>query len=288
MQNAESIKNALKSRLLDMVESRGEYLKYAEFLAVIGIKINNRTLLLSSCLDDVTRRYIDGICERVTHDCSGGTPAKISIDSDLYQIFGRSGVARSLKQSLVADDDAGLETDNNVVDRYLDILDFEAIAKAINVQAASLKEEGLAMMGKIIIDELNLRSEYWSAPRLDKNRVVCRSYAFNYWHANAKIANLKTLQNGFSTIENEAGLAFGSAMADYITAAGNLCYGQEKIASRTVCGKGGHLEIHCFKDKHEYRFSKTAFDAILAFLTINGHPDATDAMMANLYGAEAA
>ncbi|MDO9104631.1 MAG: hypothetical protein Q7U57_06675, partial [Methylovulum sp.] len=46
MQNAESIKNALKSRLLDRVESRCEYLKHAEFLVVIGIKINNRTLFV--------------------------------------------------------------------------------------------------------------------------------------------------------------------------------------------------------------------------------------------------
>lgn len=71
-------------------------------------------------------------------------------------------------------------------------------------------------------------------------------------------------------------MSLGVAISEYISAVKDLSWSREKIASRTAFGKGGHLEIHCFKDKHEYRFSLQAFDALIAFLMLNGEADAAD------------
>ncbi|MDO9142017.1 MAG: hypothetical protein Q7U38_16980, partial [Methylobacter sp.] len=97
-----------------------------------------------------------------------------------------------------------------------------------------------------------------------------------YNDAYSKINELAALKNAFGLIEKESGVSFGVAMDEYISAIQNLNWSSEKIASRSVFGKGGHLEIHCFKDKHEYRFSVQTFDTLMAFLMINGEADAAD------------
>ncbi len=124
------------------------------------------------------------------------------------------------------------------------------------------------------------------APTRKGNRIICHGRAFNYYDSFSKVRELMTLQEAFSEIETTSGISFGTAMSEYITAAKQLNSRQEKIPSRTVFGKGKHLEIHCFKDKHEYRLSIPAFDAVVAFLTINGEADvAEDILNANLLEA---
>ena len=87
---ADSIKSTIKSRLLEMLESRREFLSHRSFLETLGVKIKNDRLYLSECIESVAKKYIEDLCKKLTAQYSNGTPAEISVNSDLYMVISRS------------------------------------------------------------------------------------------------------------------------------------------------------------------------------------------------------
>jgi hypothetical protein len=277
--NAESIKSTTKSRLLEMVESRHELIKHAEFLSSLGVSVKDSRLYIGDCIESVADNYLENLCKKLSDQHSNGTPAKISLDSNLYRII--SGRTRSrhnvFLEQFWGHRDGDLNGDKALVDSYLFEVDFETIAESINNQVTSLADKGLNLLALKIIDKLNLKCmDGYYAPYLKSGRIICQTWSFNYHDAYTKMGDLMALRDAFNLIEKDAGLSFGSAINEYLEAVRGLSWSKEKIASRSVFGKGGQLEIHCFKDKHEYRFSIQAFDALIAFLMINGEADAAD------------
>lgn len=199
------------------------------------------------------------------------------MDSNLYKVISNRSRRESFAEKFWSHTDGDLEADKSLIEAYLAEVKFDAIAESINEQVESLEEKGLNLLAGKIIDRLNLKCERdYYEPYKKAGRIVCQTWSVNYHDAYSKVNELTALMDAFSIIEKESGVSFGVAISEYISAIKNLSWSREKIASRTVFGKGGHLEILCFKDKHEYRFSIQAFDALIAFLMINGEADAAD------------
>lgn len=287
---ANSIESAIKTRLLEMAESRYDLLKQASRLSSLGVDTKNTSLYIGSCLESVADAYINNLCRNLTAEHAGGTPAEIQVDQNLYRIISSRSCSRDFSYSFHEHTDGDLEADKEMALKFLNAVDFEKIAKIINEQMAGLVETGLNIFAKKIISLLNLDSSrgYYEPYRGRSNRIVCPAWAVNYYDSHSKIRDLLVLKNAFEVVEREAALSFGVTLDEYIQAAQRLNWQCEKIPSRSVFGKGGHLEIHCFKDKHEHRFSIQAFDAILAFLTINGEADIADKLMSKAGLLEAA
>jgi|GEM_PF-872358 len=289
---AESLEKTLKCRLIDAVESRCELMKSASHLKILGVDIGNLNANALNCMDEVAKQYIDDLCKKLTVHYANGTPAKIELNRELYQVgyFHRCG-NRLTRQTvdLFHDCDNGenLEKEKGLIDFYLSNLDFTAIAAEINRQALALGNEGLRLIALDITDWLGLRY-LRRGVTVRSGRIVIGCYPFRYSNVWETINKLKNLQAGLALIENDAGLSFGNAITDLIKAADYLNYDYQIIASRTKCGKGGNLEIHCFKDKHEYRFTREGFDAILAFISLNGFEDVANQVLDALNMAEAA
>lgn len=280
MQTAEIVKNNIRSRLQEMIESRHALLNHANFLSSLGVEIKDNRLHLCRCFESVAKTYIDGLCQKLTQEHANGTPAKIKIDPELYCIIGSRAASRALSLLFNNADDYSLDDEKSLIDKYLTEIDFECIADEINTQAEQLKDTGIGIFARQIIDQMNLSNlDGYYSPYRKNSRIICKTWAFNYLHNHSEISKLETLKNAFNAIEEDAGITFGPSIREYIFAAGKLHWKCEKIPSRTIFGKGGHLEIHCFKDKHEYRFSSQAFDALMAFLTINGKSDVVDNIM---------
>lgn len=287
---ANSIESAIKNRLLEMAEARHELIKQASRLSSLGVDVKNTSLYIGSCLESVTDTYINNLCRKLTAEHAGGTPAEIRVNPDLYKIISDRSRDRDFSYSFHEHADGDLDADREMVLKFLNAVDFEKIAEVINEQIAGLVETGLNIFAKKIISLLNLESSrgYYEPYRGRSNRIICLARAFDYYDSHSKISDLLVLKNAFEVVKQEAVLSFGVALDEYIRSAQQLNWQCEKIPSRSVFGKGGHLEIHCFKDKHEYRFSIQAFDAIVAFLTINGEADIADKLMSKAGLLEAA
>ena len=281
----DSIKSTIKSRLLEMLESRREFLSHGSFLETLGVKVKNDRLYLSECVEAVAKKYIEDLCGKLTAQYSNGTPAEISVDSDLYKVITRRN--RELEFSEVVGNDA--EKERAFIERFLSVVDFEQIAGEINQQTKKLGATGLEIFADKIIHQLHLGNVGgYYAPYRKGRLIICQTYPLNYNDNYRKLSELALFSNALKEIEKQSGVQFGTALEAYMEAGRNLCYGREKIASRTVFGKGGNLEICCFKEKHEFRFTDKAFEALLAFLTINGKADPVDAVMAKTGLLEAA
>lgn len=288
---SETIKSAIQSRLLEMVESRHELIKHVQFLSDLGISVRDSRLYIGECFEAVAENYLGNLCGKLSNQHSNGTPAKVALDSDLYKAI--SSRTRSRKEVFAeqfwSHTDGDLEADKALIEVYLAEVKFDAIAVSINEQVGCLEEKGLNMLACRIIDRLNLKCERgYYEPYKKAGRIICQTWSVSYHDAYSKVNELAVLKDAFSIIENESGVSFGVAISEYISAVKDLSWSREKIASRSVFGKGSHLEIHCFKDKHEYRFSIQAFDALIAFLMLNGEAVAADRVIEKMGLQEAA
>ena len=289
---AESLEKTLKSRLIDAVEKRCALMNSASYLKILGVDVGNLNAGTLNCMDEVAKQYIDDLCKKLTAHYANGTPAKIELNRESYQVGYHHRCGNRLTRQTVdlfheCDNGESFDKEIGLIDVYLKRLDFAAIAAEINRQVSELGNEGLRLIANSITDWLGLRYLRRGVAVRSK-RIVIGCYAFRYSTVWETIRTLKNLQAGLALIEKDAGLSFGNAITDLIKAADDLNYNRQVIASRTACGKGGNLEIHCFKDKHEYRFTKEAFDAILAFISLNGFEDVANQVLDALNMAEAA
>jgi hypothetical protein len=272
-----SIQSNIQSRLLEMVESRHELIKHAQFLFDLGISVSDSRLYIGECFEAVAENHLENLCRKLSSQHANGTPARVSLNSDLYKVISSRSRREKFAEQFWSHIDGDLEVDKALIEVYLAEVKFEAIAESINQQVKSLEEKGLNMLACKIIDRLNLKCERgYYEPYKKAGRVICQTWSVSYHDIYSKVSELAALMDAFSIVEKESGVSFGMAINEYISAVKNLSWSREKIASRTVFGKGGHLEILCFKDKHEYRFSIQAFDALTAFLMINGEAEAAD------------
>lgn len=286
---SESIKSTIQSRLLEMVESRHELIKHARFLIVLGVSVKDSKLYLYECLENVTKSYLENLCEKLSRQYSNGTPAKVTLDPDSYRVISKWNRHDEVAEQFWSHKDGDLEADKALVEVYLSDVKFDVIAASINEQVGVLEETGLNMLARKIIDRLNLECERgYYEPYKKNGRVICQTWAVNYIDSYSKVKELSVLKDALGIIENESGVSFGVAISEYISAVQNLSYSREKIASRSVFGKSSHLEIHCFKDRHDYRFSIQAFDALIAFLMLNGEAVAADRVIEKIGSQEAA
>jgi len=63
MQTAEIVKNNIRSRLQEMIESRHELLNHANFLSSLGVEIKDNRLHLCRCLN-LLQKPILMVCVR--------------------------------------------------------------------------------------------------------------------------------------------------------------------------------------------------------------------------------
>lgn len=286
---AESIKSTIKSRLLEMVESRHELIKQAQFLSTLGISIKDSKIYIGECFESVAECYLQNLCGKLSSQHSNGTPATVLLNVELYKVISSRSRCGTFAEQFWSHVDGDLEADKSLIESYLAEVKFDAIAESIKEQLASLEEKGLNMLARQIIDQLNLKCvRGYYEPYQKSGRVICRTWPVKYIDAYSKINELVTLKHAFNIIEKESEMSFGNTLDDYISALKNLNWSQETIVSRTVFGKGGHLEIYCFKDKHEYRFSVQVFDALVAFLMINGEAEIADKIIETTALREAA
>ena len=290
---AESIKSTIKSRLLEMIESRREFLRHGSFLETLGVKTKDTRLYLSECVESVSKKYIEDLCKKLTAQHSNGTPAEISVDSDLYMVITRRDRELEFSEAVgygqSSNTDTEAEKEMAFIERYLSAVNFEQIVCEINKQTEKLGATGLEIFADKIIYQLHLANmDGYYSPFRKGRWVICQAYPLNYNDCYKKLSELSLLSNALNEIEKESGVQFGSALEEYMNAGNNLRYGRETIASRTVFGKGGNLEICIFKEKHQYRFSEKAFEALMAFLTINGKADQVDVIMSKTDLLEAA
>lgn len=292
MDQPNQLKENITDRLNEMIESRFELIKNAQFLSILGIE--NKTssyYYIHNCIEAVAEGVITQLCEKLTRQWANGTPARITVDNSLYKLASDRYRDNPIRDYFIRHQDGELERDKQLVDVYLSHVDFERIAQSIQEQINHLEGEGLAMLAASLADEFGLRYLDRRNPFSVKNGwIICESYAPNWNHSfdSHRQTRYAHILSSFRFIREDAGVDLEPSFEAYVGAVRQLSYDRPKIESRTVFGKGSSLQIACFKDKIEYRFTRSAFEAIAAFLMLNGFESQAGDVLARLNTLQAA
>ncbi|WP_445370044.1 hypothetical protein ACH518_00050 (plasmid) [Methylomonas sp. HW2-6] len=292
MASLENLETVITDRLNEMIESRFELIKNAQFLSVLGI--DNKTTsayYIGHCIESVAEQVINELCTQLTRQHSNGTPARISVDTGLYKIISDRYSNDSIRDYYVRHSEGDLNEDKKLVSVYLSYVDFAGITQSIKEQIKNLESEGLSMLATSIVDEFGLKhfDRHFSF-YAKSGWFICQTYAPNWNHSFDRRCHDRygNILNAFRLILNDTGIDLESSFAQYVSAVKGLTYSSSKIESRTVFGKGSSLQIACFKDKVEYRFTRSAFEALTAFLMLNGFETQAAAIVARMNTLQAA
>ena len=221
---------------------------------------------LSGYVTQAIATYLKKICDDATKSFAGGTLAKCEYDdkwlsSDSYYRRG-AALDRFMKDPQNGDV-------NVLAKEVVATINFNLIHREIVKNAVTLKQTGLEQQANDLCRYLSLVPRgYWrNSPYIKGQQIICETsaatHSYNYRRDREK--NFDLIENALQMVGRMTGVNFGTSTALLLEAISKLKY-EQKLASRTNLGKGSNLQIVCFKDKFEFRFSEEAFTAVMTFV----------------------
>ena len=278
----DGMKTELRDQLSSMLEWRRQYQDADSGLYRLGIFSDSSTISLIYAVETIIKNYFTSMSSALTKKYSENTPAKLVIDSKLYSFLdvprfkyrnsSDDGCTLNphFRRVLMDADDAGMLDQAYLVNQVISRIDYDSIVSGIQDQLKSLVNSGLREMVTKFILDLNMRSNRRPF-HFKYKRIIFEKSPVQWYDASDELKTMRRTLSSLVSIAELSGVHFGSGLYEYIQAIGNLKYDtDETIPTGTVFGKNLPLEIRCFKNKHQFRFSTTAFEAICAWVTLYG------------------
>lgn len=233
------------------------------------------------CVNGALERYFNGLGKKLSALYSGGTPASLEIEEKHYTANPRSNysyrpsrdeyaVSYELSEAIDAADEMEPEDRNHLIVKLIEAIRFEAIYQDIVEQCENLKEAGKSILADKLISFFSLKHKSCH-PAVKRDRIIIERYSADYSSARCGyVSDLQYLLDLLRYVSLETGMDFGSGAWELKNAVMHLTYSNSCIPSRTIFGKGQQLEIACFNSKYEFRFSRSGFDALAAYVTLHG------------------
>lgn len=260
---ADEMRNHLKTQLNNMNNA----LTLAQVnLSIIKDLVPNvevRGLAIDKCITGILQTYFSDLCKRLTTTYAQGTPAEIELDESLYALN------CALETQLDNTDHEDTQTRATIIDEFISLIPFSRIHKLLNDQANSLVDKGKTIFADELVDYLNFKYRADSA-KVKSGRVIFEMYTADYWQRYNFMRDIIKFENALRAVAMETGANFGFSVVELKNAVDAMTYEQQEIPSRSTFGKSTGLEIVCFRSKYEFRFARSEFDALTAFVTLHG------------------
>lgn len=288
--STEEVKQSLLDRSARMFEARSAHLVALKAFSAAGIDLRYDSIdPVWHHFQALLTRYFTDLCSLLTRQHCCNTPAVVSLPSGMFTFqreFSRRhsdepGLAFKLAERL---DDADLDSQANQLSIVSEVIDSLPITEAVTSlcqQVSELPAKGYAQMAASLVRffrlSANLRGNSHYAPKFKSGRYVFLMSSVGR-HDYRSTDEIQANRDYLHVIEQQTGCNFGSALDELFDAVRALSYSDEKIESRTRLGKGQPVEIRCFKEKYEIHFTPNAFEALQAFICLNGNDEDADAI----------
>lgn len=258
-------------QMFDQLETQLYSMNNALSLARINLSILEdlvpdvevRGLAIGDCISGVSKSYFTDLCKRLTKAYAQGTLAKIELDESKFALD------RALEAKLDKADHGETQQRATIIDEFISLIPFKYIHASLTGQANSLVDNGKSLFADEIVNYLNLKYQANNA-KVKSGLIILEMYTTDYWDRHNFMPNIIGFKNALRAISMETNADFGFSVVELKNAVDALSYQQQKIVSRTTFGKSTDLEIVCFKTKYEFRFSRSVFDALTAFVPLHG------------------
>ena len=266
---ADEMRNSISQKLECMFQA---LLSANESISVVDrLCPNVRTLKLDfdDCVEDLLKAFFTDLCNALSREYSQGTPATIDIDWTRFTEESESSTrARSRRHRYEE------EPDNvrgaSATEVLVNTIRFDNIVADLERQAAALQQVGKSILANGMMSFLGL-THLRSSINIKSGRICAETYAADYWARHQALHDYSKFEDALTDANFETGVEFGCAVSRLKNAVMEMTYDRQEIPSRTTFGKGAAMEIVCFKSKYEFRFTRPAFDAIAAYVTLHGN-----------------
>lgn len=282
------MKSTVIEKLLRALNARENYIASTAQLKSVDVRDSFPALYIRDVVTPSVRSYFGEICDKLTRVHACGTPAQISLDREYSDFDSRQvwdfedsdvdGSKRvAISEQLVTSASKSQTEVEELIVATVESIPFDSIYSSLEAQVDELVPLGLKMIAGTLIDELNIDTRFMP-PKQKGKHVICQIRSTDYWHNHEKVREIQKLDQALKTVENKSDICFGNALFYLCNAIRGTTYEEQAIPSRTSFCKGGQLEIHCFKEKYELRFTKKAFEAISAFVYCYGSDSAIESV----------
>ncbi len=220
-------------------------------------------LAIEGCIAGILKTYFTDLCKCLTKAYAQGTPATIELNESLFALN------CALKTKLDNTDHNETHERATIIDEFISLIPFKNIHASLTDQASSLVDKGKSLFADEIVNYLNLKYQA-NNTKVKSGRVILEMYTTDYWNRYNYKRDIIRFENGLRAVAMETGADFGFSVIELKNAVDALTYEEQEIASRTTFGKSSSLEIVCFRTKYEFRFTRSSFDALAAFVTLHG------------------
>lgn len=274
--SADEMRNSIRQKLECMFHA---LLSANESISVVeGLCPNVRTVKLDfdDCVEDLLKTFFTDLCNALSREYSQGTPATIDIDWSRFTEESENS-ARASSRRHRYEEEPDRERGASAIERLVNAIQFAKIAGDLEQQAATLQQQGKSILANGLVSFLGLTHRRLSQ-KIKSGRICVDIYCADYWSRHQSIHDYAKFADGLRDASLETEMDFGRAVSLLRNAVMNMTYDEQEIPSRTTFGKGEALEIVCFKSKYEFRFTRPAFDAIAAYVTLHGNESSVAAV----------
>lgn len=275
--SADEMCNSVQQKLMIMLQSLLSANEDMSTIETLCPSVQVEKLDFDDCVGDLIEHFFTDLCNELTQEFSQGTPATIDIDWTRFKDKNRTSLHGRYRRYRSGGDVQNREQGASAIEELINAINFENIVTDLKCQAANLLNEGKAILAKGLVSFLGLTLTY-SSFKVKSGRICFDICSANYWQSDKSVRDYSKFEDGLRDVGFETETDFGCAVSLLKSSVMDMGYGDQEIPSRTTFSKGGALEIVCFKSKYEFRFTRPAFDAIAAYVTLHGNESSVAAI----------
>lgn len=267
------MKSALVEKLLTSLGAWKMYISSKNQLETLRLGEGFPYIYIRDIVGVVVKSHFEKMCVTLTKNHSDDTPAEITLDESYFDFKSRDSwninnpniderKRANINKQLAVDTSKTEEEIEELIVEVIESIPFEAITYSLRSQVKNIGTLGLQLIAGTLVSELNLSSSH-RKPRNTARHFICQTAS----KGKNESGDVLRLAKALEKVEKDTAILFGDGLyllAEAVRESGGC------IESRTHFSKGQALEVYCFKDKYEFRFTKKAFEAISAFIYCYG------------------
>lgn len=275
--SSDEMRNSVQQKLMSMLQALHSANNNMCTIENLCPSVRVKKLGFDDCVEDLLKHFFTALCNDLSREFSQGTPATMDIDWTNFTVENKTPLYGRSRRYLSGGNVQDCEQSASTIEELINAIDFEKMVADLERQAATLRDEGKAILANAFVSFLGLTHRR-SSFKIKSGRICFDIYSVNYWHRDGAIRDYSIFEDGLRDARLETETDFGCAVSLLKSAVMDMGYDEQEIPSRTTFSKGDALEIVCFKSKYEFRFTRPAFDAIAAYVTLHGNDSSVAAI----------
>lgn len=266
------IKKSIAEQLYLLVDNLHVYRTSCRALSNIGVDIDDDSGSLQWLVTAVFKARLNDFAKALSFQYAKNSPVSIAANHQEIDFLKSEFKHRNVRLEIIEADKKSSDIQKLAIDSVIDVIDFDSIHADFSSQVDSVRDRSMLLHAESLIHTLRMGFDNLSLKTTSRYIGVSRR-ATSYWYCQEYISEFYAFELALSEVEKETGYQFGTGANGFRCALEGLSSDDEVLPKRCSFGSASRIEIYTYKSKYEIRISRTALDALQAFILIYGNAD---------------